>query len=489
MKPYLHRFLTALIIILLIPASLFAASPPFSKDELDTIQSHLLDNIATQNNVLSKPTSNSLMQSKAGAVIASPSTPSNEFSMDYMLSWVRDSAIVMDEVATLYQHAPNNKEQAKLKNYMLNYINWVNVTQGQKPIHSGVSTLGEPIYNINGSIWDGKWSRPQYDGPALQAIALMHINYTFIQAKEPQWTHTNQDNVRILIEKDLNFVAKNWNRPSYSLWEESMDQNFFTEMVQRKALIMGADYETSLGNTKLAAYYQSQVKGIESLLSKHWNPGEGYYSEGLKQQQFKGGSVNISVLLGALMGDTGKLDDPFAPDSDKMLSSAFFTRVLFENLYFVNLQNANAPMLGRYVSDKYDGNQFLYGNPWFIATDAMAQFYYTVADRLQAKGALTITPYNIYFFRQIAPEFNLRSGMTLTKADNPAEFYALRQDLINQGDAFLNTSKDYADCYNENDCLHFSEQVDRVSGDQVSAKDLTWSYVSVLTAMQVRSAS
>ncbi|MDF2529650.1 MAG: hypothetical protein K0Q57_530 [Gammaproteobacteria bacterium] len=486
MKKYQHKLSLFILLFLLIPSCLLANNPPFSQNEIATIQTHLFDNIASQNQSISKQTANSMMQSRPGAVIASPSGPSEGFSMDYVLSWVRDSALVMDEVTSLYQQSKSAPERAKLRSYLLNYVNWVGITQGQQPIHPGVSTLGEPIFNINGSIWDGKWSRPQYDGPALQAITLIHINDALTQAKDPKWTQANRDNLTAFIESDLDFVAKHWNQPSYSLWEESMDQNFFTEMVQRKAFIMGAQYETQLGNTKKAAYYQAQVPGLEKLLNKHWNKAEGYYSEGLNQQQYKGGGINISVLLGALIGDAGNVNDQFAPDSDKVLSTAFFTRALFDDLYFINLQNPNAPMLGRYLNDKYDGNQFSYGNPWFIATDALAQYYYTVAAKLATKGKLSITAYNIYFYRQIAPEFNFRPGLTINQADNPQEFEALRQDLIMEGDALLNISKYYSDCYGENDCLHLSEQVDRVNGEQVSAKDLTWSYASILTALQAR---
>ena len=58
--------------------------------------------------------------------------------------------------------------------------------------------------------------------------------------------------------------------------------------------------------------------------------------------------------------------------------------------------------------------------------------------------------------------------------------------LINEGDRFLKNVKGYSVCYPDRSCLHFAEQLDRNSGDQVSAKDLTWGYVSILTAMQAR---
>lgn len=473
--------------ILSIPTAIDAGQEIFNSSEVSVIKEHLFNNISSKQHVLNKRTTNSIMQALPGAVIASPSSYSSQFKMDYDLSWVRDSAIVMDEVVYLYGHESDPKQKRYLEKYLKNYVSWVALTQQQKSIHANISTLGEPIFNIDGTIWNGQWSRPQYDGPALQAITLIHIQDAFKSLGEKEWDKEDGAQLEKLVEKDLDFVTLHGKAPSYSLWEEALDQNFFTEMVQRRAFLLGAQYENQLGNTQKADNYQGQAKMLEALLNEHWVAANGYYSEGLMQQDLKGGSINISIILAALLGDVQDINDLYAPDSDKMLSTAFFIRSLFQNLYFINLEHPGlAPMLGRYQSDKYDGNHFLYGNPWFIATNAMAQFYYLVASRLVEKGYVTITPYNVYFFRQIAPQLTFNLHTKLTKANNPAQFSSLIQALIANGDALLKVSKLYAVCYKAGDCLHFSEQVDRLTGKQVSALDLTWSYVSLLTALQAR---
>ena len=44
-------------------------------------------------------------------------------------------------------------------------------------LYSG-SGLGEPKYQIDGSSFKGSWGRPQRDGPALRAIALLeYVEY------------------------------------------------------------------------------------------------------------------------------------------------------------------------------------------------------------------------------------------------------------------------------------------------------------------------
>jgi len=53
---------------------------------------------------------------------------------------------------------------------------------------------------------------------------------------------------------------------------------------------------------------------------------------------------------------------------------------------------------------------------------------------------------------------------------------------MNAGDAVMNKIYKYV----KNDGGHISEQIDKVSGVQISAKDLTWSYANILSAMKYR---
>jgi glucoamylase len=56
------------------------------------------------------------------------------------------------------------------------------------------------------------------------------------------------------------------------------------------------------------------------------------------------------------------------------------------------------------------------------------------------------------------------------------------QAAFSAGDAVMNRLYKYV----KNDGGHISEQIGRNSGAQTSAKDLTWSYANILSAMQQR---
>jgi len=59
----------------------------------------------------------------------------------------------------------------------------------------------------------------------------------------------------LAIKTDLEYVAHNWQESSFDLWEESNGDNFFTKMVQRKAMIDGAAFATKMGDTGAANFY------------------------------------------------------------------------------------------------------------------------------------------------------------------------------------------------------------------------------------------
>lgn len=49
------------------------------------------------------------------------------------------------------------------------------------------------------------------------------------------------------IMRDLLNAAANWLDPSFDLWEDDESDQFYTRMVWRKSLVVGAKFATSLG--------------------------------------------------------------------------------------------------------------------------------------------------------------------------------------------------------------------------------------------------
>ncbi len=455
---------------------------PFSPSELDVVKQYLFNNITTEERVIVKEDNGHIIRSIPGAVLASPTNHGQAFNQDYQFHWTRDAAITMREIIYLYSHASITEKQ-RLKPYLLNYINFERKAQSQIS-RPGEQTLGQPKYNIDGTIWEGDWGRPQNDGPALRAIAMTAIANLFLQEGEEKYV---RDVLIDMITTDLDYVVSQWRNTNFDLWEEVNDQDqFFNKMVQRKGLIDGSVFLRQMGDRQRADNYRMTAKQISDSLEKHWNDGRGYFTETVNQQYFKGGGMNTAIILGVLHGDIGDPEDPFAVNNERVMNTIYFIRNAFSGLYLININNRlSPPMVGRYPNDVYDGDQNHYGNPWILITNALAQYYYTLANVYLGLGKIAVTKGNMLFFQQIDPRLGDKEEIIL-QASNPGKFYSIINSLVTEGDKALETVKRYSICYTNFSCLHFAEQIDRTSGSQTSAKDLTWGYASLLTAMQAR---
>jgi len=289
-----------------------------------------------------------------------------------------------------------------------------------------------------------------------------------------------------MISKDLDYVVTHWRLSSFDLWEEVNDvDHFFTKMVQRKSLIDGAELFTALNVGLRVPAWRYTAEELASSLDKHWNASRGYLTETVNQQSYKGGGLDSSIILGVLYGNTNNPQQAFSVIDERVMSTVYFLRNSFAGLYKLNIAHpALPPLMGRYPNDIYDGDQFLYGNPWPLITNALAQYYYACANILEKEGEIQITPTNILFYQLL--QLKLDKHEQIVESKQPEKFHAIIAALRHEGDALLANVKSYASCYDDNTCLHYNEQIDRTSGKQVSARDLTWGYATVLGAMRFR---
>src|SRR3954469_11477654 len=68
--------------------------------------------------------------------------------------------------------------------------------------------LGEPKYQVDGTRFNGAWGRPQRDGPALRAIALMTYSKWLISRGQSKRAKTV---IWPIISNDLSYVGQYWN--------------------------------------------------------------------------------------------------------------------------------------------------------------------------------------------------------------------------------------------------------------------------------------
>tara|TARA_Y100000591_G_scaffold271775_1_gene247058 strand:+ start:15795 stop:16868 length:1074 start_codon:yes stop_codon:yes gene_type:complete len=285
---------------------------------------------------------------KPGMLIASPSD-----NPPYKYHWVRDVSIVMRVIIDQYRKQKSEKYFVKI----INYINNCNDIQELNTL----TGLGEPKINIDGTPYNEPWGRPQNDGPALRGLNM--INLYFLLHKN--YKHIAEKLIIPILQKDLNFILNNLNKPCFDLWEEIVGWHFYTRIVQLKFL-----KEISSNKKKL-----SNLLHIPDDLEKKFvflqNNIQHHKSENCIISSFdEEGNIirydDASILLGFCH-----------VDFDKSIINLFgFDRIFqtCQNLEEIFRNKYNMPTLE--LIGRYGGDAYYDGQTWIICSLALAQIYF-----------------------------------------------------------------------------------------------------------------
>lgn len=412
----------------------------------------LMNNISPQNlSYVDKNNQLITVHAEPGTVVAART----DF---YFYHWVRDAGLVMDTAVNQYKVSTDLKEKQRLEQKLHEYLKYSKHIQNLEAKtdleKEKYTSLGEPKYNLDGTIFTGPWGRPQNDSPALRAISF--INWAQALIKEGKINFVRQHlydskwPAESIIKKDLEYVAFHWRQPSFDLWEEIKGDHFYTRMVQRKTLVEGAKLAKLLGDQGAADWYTQEAKEIEKGILAFWDPLKGHFVATLNRMEglsYKHSNIDTAVILGLLHGQT---DDHFLKFSDPRVQATMDKIIsAFKHEYKIN-HDAKIPgvAIGRYPEDEYAGAHSGYkqGNPWVLTTLAIAEAYYKAAAEMKAQN-------------------------------NKAQ----AQLFISKGDQFVDRVK-----YHANPDGSLSEQMNRNTGHMTSVEDLTWNYAAILTAFWVR---
>ena len=381
-----------------------------------------------------------------GTVIASPERnikPNGEDGMNYYYHWVRDAALTMNTLQSLRTRI-SPAEQKYFDILMKQYAE-LSRTHQLTTLSSGPGTAK---YNIDGTAYSKGWCNPQNDGPALRSLTLGRFANQLLQQGEQKYVESVLYRAEIpahtVIKADLEYVAHNWRNIDCDLWEEVRGEHFFTRMVQRKALLKGAELATLLNDPKAAEFYRAQAYEIEKALRFFWNPELGlivptrnFVSGPIKP---KTSDIDSSVILGLLHGYT---DDGFFHFSDpRILITLRKQEEIFKKMYAINQGTIPGIAIGRYPEDMYAGDNFNGAHPWFLLTSAFAHISFLASEELREKS-------------------------DIQQADQ------LWQNGLNYLKRVQHHSSNG----------HMHEQFHRDSGVMTSVRDLTWSYTETLEAI------
>ncbi|KAF7846537.1 hypothetical protein BT93_L4186 [Corymbia citriodora subsp. variegata] len=285
-----------------------------------------------------------------GTVVAAQSGPTfAQTDPNYEYNWVRDSSLTMDVVQSLYSAAGDSAASAFYEQILFEYA-FARATEQNDP--NLLTGLGEPKFYLNNTIFSGPWGRPQNDGPATSAITLMEFATDYLAkngsldvVKQQIYDSATYPNAPVM--KDLLFVASNWSSPSFDLWEEEESDHFYTRMVQRRALVMGTQFATLMGDDDTSSTLATAQTALNATMYQFWDVNRQLilYEYG-PVLHGKTSYKDIAVVLGIIHGYAG--DGVYGYTNEEVLVSAYQIATSFLSVYpIANVTtNANGSILG-----------------------------------------------------------------------------------------------------------------------------------------------
>jgi len=274
---------------------------------------------------------------------------------------------------------------------------------------------------------------------------------------ENLWTGNGNNKHGGAIKYDLDYVVNNYGTNTCDLWEEVTSTDFFwNRITMKKAMLLGANFASQMGDSSSASTYANTAKAIDSSLYKnHWT--------GTAVIESNSRTYDSAVIVGFNVGYDSS-DNLFQPTGYEVASTIRAYNSLFCNEYAINNKDTSAKvpgiLYGRYQGDTYAG-----GNPWILSTGALANVFYRGAIYVKQHGLPDNNALAVW-----ADVFNVASS-SITAAT-----------FLAAGDSVMARIRYHVAGKN----FHLDEQLDKNTGYEASAADLTWSYAEVLNAMKSR---
>ncbi|KAG9235112.1 glycoside hydrolase family 15 protein [Amylocarpus encephaloides] len=400
----------------------------------------------------------------SGFVIAGP----GQDNPNYFYTWTRDAALVFKCLVDTFIDQYSSSLQILIENYITAQARLQTVQNPSGGLSSG--GLGEPKFNADGSAFTGSWGRPQRDGPALRATALITYAKWLVSNG---YSSTAKSLVWPVIQNDLSYVSQYWNNTGFDLWEEVSGSSFFTIAAQHRALVEGSALAGQLGTS--CTHCDSQAPQALCFLQRFWTS-KGYILANINANDGRT-AKDANTLLASIHGfdpSIGCDAATFQPCSDRALANHKVVSDSFRSVYSINsgIPGGQAVSVGRYPEDVYYG-----GNPWYLCSLAAAEQLFDALYTWNKQGFMTITAVSLPFFRDFSASVAIG-----TFASSSNTYIGLFNAIQTYADGYLVVIENYAQANGS-----LSEQFSKYDGHPLSAYDLTWSYAAFLTAAARRS--
>lgn len=384
-----------------------------------------------------------------GSILASPETTLGD-APDYFFHWMRDAAAVMEAMRILAAGAPDAAAWIERFEDCVRFSlalgsspggdNRAKVTpdfekfvrpDAEMAALQGERVLDDVRYGADGALDFIKWSRPQHDGAALEAIVAMRFWRDGRSSKAEARAQLAE-----LIRRDLDYAAARVEAPGYDIWEEELGQHYYPRFVQCVALETGAGWIGAAGDTARASAYRAAAARLAPVLDGFWSDADGFYRSRMAPPGAPNPkALDMSTILAVL--HAGRESGRHSVLDERVAATLTRLKRHYAAAYPLNHERGVPFALGRYPGDRYFD-----GGAWYLCSFAAAEYEYR-------RAAL------------------LRDAAFIAHGDAILE--AVRANVPHSG--------------------ALSEQFHPATGTQLSARNLTWSYAAFVTASDARKAA
>lgn len=276
-----------------------------------------------------------------GIVVASPSRS----NPDYFYTWTRDAALTFKAIINQFTAGQLSLEPL-IQDYISAQAHLQTLTNPSGALCSG--GLGEPKFNVNETAFTGPWGRPQRDGPALRATAMIaYAGYLISQGQ----SSTVASVIWPIVQNDLSYVTQFWNSTTFDLWEEVDSLSFFTTAVQYRSLVEGSALAKQIGESCTAC--DSQAPLVLCLLQSYWTGSYVLANTGGGRSGKDANSILASIHV---FDSTAGCDaTTFQPCSDRALANHKVVTDSFRSAYALNsgIAEGGGVAVGRYPEVRF----------------------------------------------------------------------------------------------------------------------------------------
>ncbi len=399
-----------------------------------------------------------------GAIVASPARGEQPGQPNYRFVWQRDAGHALLGLIDWSRRSPFGLDTGPMQEAINSYLGFL--MRCQQHDHLGVSRYTVDEQPVVG------YGNPQLDGPAISALALMHL-------MDPRPVYRQ---IRAYLEYLLSAEGQG---PCYDPWEFVYGRILNVLLIKRKAFRAGARLASFLTEEDDSRRYREETARLEAEIQRFIDPKRGYLLS--NQEPANPWFTAISGLdvatLGAILSAWDPNDNFFNLTAPEVVGTVMALDAVFAPLYAVNrawIAAGNAGLgWGRFPEDANDGLNSTGGNPWPLATLWAARYCYQLAERLATAGPFVVTDQRqADYFNQIVGQEIAGVGKQLVKEH---VLLVLLPALRGRGDGYLRFVLAHQPLDGS-----LTEQINRDTGQPQGARDLTWAMVELLNTLMVR---